>query len=231
MIDLRARWATIAKPDHVDWTWRILSACYRRRFGFQDGRVVCVRAYHNLDHIAGCLEMLDRLVDRRIDRRMAELALWWHDAVYVAGSATNEEQSAALMTGLRDALACDLREINWARRCILATRHANSWQFVGNPTVDAVLDIDLSILGAEPWRYRSYAASIREEFAAIEDSAWREGRGAFLRGMLARETLFLGDAMREWFEFAARENMRAELAELGAPEVARVPDLSIKKGI
>jgi predicted metal-dependent HD superfamily phosphohydrolase len=52
------------------------------------------RAYHNLDHIADCLEKLElaRSMLRDDDFKAVELALFWHDAVYDPRAADNEEK-------------------------------------------------------------------------------------------------------------------------------------------
>jgi predicted metal-dependent HD superfamily phosphohydrolase len=204
-MNLRSRWNALAKsPAHADWTWGVLYACYANTG----------RNYHNLEHIEACLTMLDQLVVPLLDKRIAELALWWHDAVYVPGDKTNEALSAALLTGVVGALGVDERERSFACRCILATQHADAWKFTGNPTVDAVLDIDLSVLGAPPTDYAAYVSAVRREFGHVDDAAWRVGRSKFIREMLGREYIFRTEAMHDWFEAAARTNLAGELAHL-----------------
>lgn len=201
-MNLRSRWNGFAAPAHADWTWGVLWACYANSS----------RHYHNMAHIEACLTMLDRLVEPLLDKRMAELALWWHDAVYCPGDKNNEALSASLFTGVAGALTIDERERSFACRCILATQHANEWKFTGNPTVDAVLDIDLFVLGSPPTDYDAYVAGVRREFGHVDDAAWRAGRSAFLQGMLARDAIYRTEAMHDWFEAAARANLTRELA-------------------
>jgi len=202
MID---RWARLCEPEHVDWTWSIL------RHGYEG----LGRHYHTLSHLGACLQLLDQVTDPRVEKTIAELAIFWHDVVYVPGSPDSEKLSADLLLGVSGALAVDARTVNFAVRSILATKHADSWKFAGNPTVDAVLDIDLSILGSAPGVYESYVAEVRREFHFASEEAWRIGRSKFLVEMLSREKIFLSHWGREWFEHAARENMGRELASLG----------------
>jgi predicted metal-dependent HD superfamily phosphohydrolase len=199
------RWAALAKPEHRGWSWEILRALYG-----SEGR-----HYHTMTHVAGCLDLLDDVVDPRVERTMATLAIFWHDAVYVPGVRGCEQLSADLLEGFRHTLAVDRRTLDFAKRCILATEHGGSWRFAGNPTVDTVIDIDLSILGSEPSMYDHYVRGVREEFRDVaDDEAWRVGRTAFLKEVLGRSRIYLTEWGAEWFEYAARANIARELGEL-----------------
>jgi predicted metal-dependent HD superfamily phosphohydrolase len=77
-----------------------------------------------------------------------------------------------------------------------------------------MVDIDLAILGAESARYDEYAVGIRKEYAHADASAYRVGRCAFLRAMLARERLFGHETVRDRFERQARANLAVELESL-----------------
>src|SRR5262245_82205 len=63
------------------------------------------RAYHNLGHIAHCLEEFDRA--RRLARNplAVEGAIWFHDAIYDSRAADNESRSAEWATALLHAAA------------------------------------------------------------------------------------------------------------------------------
>ena len=62
------------------------------------------RHYHNLAHIEDCLAALARVDDlSAADREILTQAIWWHDVVYDATRADNEELSARLGTALADA--------------------------------------------------------------------------------------------------------------------------------
>jgi predicted metal-dependent HD superfamily phosphohydrolase len=171
------------------------------------------RAYHNLDHVADCLDKLElaRPMLRRDDADAVELALWWHDAVYDAKAGDNEEKSAALF---RDAaashrLATPLAEK--VERLILLTKtHAP-----GPDTAEqAMIDIDLSILGAPPSRFAAYDEAIRREYAHVPEDIWRERRARVLSGFLARPRLFATALFHERFDTQARENLSRALDQL-----------------
>jgi predicted metal-dependent HD superfamily phosphohydrolase len=52
------------------------------------------RAYHTAQHIDECMRHLDLVRGQCEQPAEIELALWFHDAVYVPGAADNERRSA-----------------------------------------------------------------------------------------------------------------------------------------
>ena len=84
------------------------------------------------------------------------------------------------------------------------------------------LDMDLSILGAEPVGFDEYEAAVRKEYAFVDDEGWRRGRAAVLRGLLEREWIFHSKLLRGLYEDAARKNLRRSMASLeGSAEGVR----------
>lgn len=169
-----------------------------------------VRAYHNLTHVAQCLELLEAHRSAASEPLLIELALWFHDCVYVPGSKDNEARSAAVGVEATRALGLGEAAGRTVQRLILATRHT-----AAPTTADEalLLDIDMSILAQPDARYRLYTQQIRSEFAFVSDADFTKGRSHFLAGLLGRERIFfsgpLGGLERE-----ARANIRAELERL-----------------
>jgi predicted metal-dependent HD superfamily phosphohydrolase len=202
---VHARWGRSVEPPHFEWTWRILEALYTEPH----------RAYHNLSHVAACLDLLDEFEkDTRptINRTPVELALMFHDAVYVPGDKRNEELSANLLRALASVLPWTETTVERAVVAILATRSHET--FVDDPVAQLVVDIDLSILGAEPLAYSDYVHCIRREYKSVSDDAWRVGRTAFLDKMRARAHIFNTGWAEDRFESKARANMQHELDSL-----------------
>jgi predicted metal-dependent HD superfamily phosphohydrolase len=77
-----------------------------------------------------------------------------------------------------------------------------------------MISIDLSILGAEPDRYESYAADVRAEYSHVPEKLWRMGRGLVLQRLLDKDVLFPDTAFHERLEARARQNMADEIASL-----------------
>jgi len=80
----------------------------------------------------------------------------------------------------------------------------------------ALLDADLAVLGADPGAYDCYRAAVREEYAALDEPAWRAGRAVVLSGLLARDPLYGTRAARRRREAMARANIARELDSLTA---------------
>src|SRR5690606_21218579 len=103
-------------------------------------------------------------------------------------------------------------------------RHA-SGDFDADPAADDVrnfLDCDMAILGAEPDAFDAYDRAIAQEYAGVLP-AWlfRINRRRFLRGLLGRDRIFLGDFFHRRLEEKARRNLRRALGNQGAEALTR----------
>ena len=167
-----------------------------------------VRAHHTLDHVE---EVLATLADLGVDDPAALLAGVLHDVVYDPTRADNEEASARYAARV----LAHLQPAVVSRTCelVLATKEHGASP-AGDRSWAALLDADLSILGAPPPRYDRYAAAIRAEYRHVPEAAFRAGRRAVLEGFLARDRLFLTDDVHRRLDPPARANLRRELARL-----------------
>lgn len=174
------------------------------------------RFYHTWTHIEACLGEYRR--HQFENPRAVLLALLFHDAIYVAGRRDNEQMSAVwARTILADSIAVSAAELTEIATMIgfTASHHA-----VGSPSDDAkkMLDIDLSILGAEAVTFDAYARNVRREFcpAVVSEFKFCVGRLKFLRAMQKQTHIFLTDEMRARLEARARQNIAREIAALEA---------------
>jgi predicted metal-dependent HD superfamily phosphohydrolase len=172
------------------------------------------RHYHTAQHIGECLARLDGAraqieeVAAAADTALIEVAIWLHDVVYDPTAHDNEARSAAVAREwFGGALAAD--RLACLARWIVATQaHEAAPDDAG---LQALLDIDLSILAAAPARFAEYEEQVRREYAHVPEGAFREGRHAFLRTLAARERLFHHPAFVA-LEAPARANLKAALA-------------------
>jgi len=168
------------------------------------------RRYHNQDHLAAMLSIVEENAADAADPAQVRLAAWFHDAVYDPRRPDNEEASARLAEERLSALGVDPGEV--ARLVRLTASH--------DPDPDdrdgaLLTDADLAILAAPRVAYDAYATAIRAEYRHVPEDAFRTGRAAVLNHLLALPRLYHVPRLRERWETAARANVARELDALG----------------
>jgi len=168
------------------------------------------RRYHDREHLAECLNELERARAKPALADIAELALWYHDAVYEPRAHDCEERRAALLLEDAAALGIPADRAQAAARCVRATAHL-AGPAPSEPATDLVLDIDLSILGRDPLRFMEFEYAVAEEYADVPRVRYLLARGRFLAGLLASPSIFRTEHGRARFEASARANVAALL--------------------
>lgn len=167
------------------------------------------RHYHTPSHLTAVLDHIDTLEEYAADPDVVRLAAWFHDAVYLPERSENEERSASLAErALPEAGVPDAKTAEVARLVRLTVTH--------DPADDdrdgqVLCDADLAILAAPPSGYATYTAEVRKEYHFVPGDAFREGRSAILRQLLALPHLFRTPYGREHWEATARYNLGSEL--------------------
>lgn len=169
------------------------------------------RAYHTLQHIQECLAQFDEVRRLADHPEEIEIALWFHDAIYNPHRSNNETLSAEWA---REAILQGGAEPGAAERVhdlIIVTQHEA--EPAGNDAC-LLVDVDLSILGAEPGRFDKYEQQVREEYRWVPESMFRKSRGKILRGFLDRQYIYRTDHFADRLERQARTNLARSLARL-----------------
>jgi predicted metal-dependent HD superfamily phosphohydrolase len=171
------------------------------------------RRYHDARHIDRCLLHFEALKSFAQRPELVELALWLHDAVYDTRSHDNEARSADLAEALLESAGLH-HLVDPVQSMIMGTRHQ-----VACPADDVglVVDIDLSVLGANPQDYLAYVQQIREEYSWVPDKEFRDGRIKVLKAIAGHARIYSHDLCFGLWEFRARENLSHELSTLEAP--------------
>ncbi|GGR50554.1 HD domain-containing protein [Streptomyces roseolus] len=175
------------------------------------------RRYHTTAHLRAVLDRIDELTDlggEGGELELVRLAAWFHDAVYRPDRSENEERSAHLAERALTEAGLTAHEVAEVARLVrLTVTHDPA---PGDLNGETLCDADLAILATDPDTYGGYAAAVREEYAFVPDAAFREGRAAVLRHLLALPRLFRTPYGAAAWEDRARENLEKELAELTA---------------
>ncbi|MEU9036218.1 hypothetical protein AB0D45_15125 [Streptomyces sp. NPDC048352] len=170
------------------------------------------RRYHTTAHLADVLARIGVLGDHAADPAAVELAAWFHDAVYRPDRSENEERSAALAERALPELGVGAaRTAEVARLVRLTVTHDPA---PGDTNGEVLCDADLGVLAGEPDAYAAYAAAVRAEYGFVPDDAFRTGRAAVLRQLLALPRLFRTPYGAAHWEAPARRNLEAELTAL-----------------
>jgi predicted metal-dependent HD superfamily phosphohydrolase len=207
-------WSSDKLPPCVDDAFAILVKMYQEKH----------RAYHTLEHIASCLQILRTAWPNENARpdwyTEVELALWFHDVVYDSRRHDNEDRSARFLIGVGGLLGLPNQLVESAASNIRATTHKPEHAgigFDGKPPINQqwVLDIDLASLGFSPDQADKHSAQIRKEYVWVPDDVYRPRRKAILQGFLARPRIYYTNHCFELFEYQARANLQRAIRALG----------------
>lgn len=163
------------------------------------------RHYHTQQHLGECLSAFDAARALAEHPHEVELALWFHDAVYDIKGHDNEQRSADwARTALVDAgVVADIADRVHA--LVMATQHT---AVPSGRDEQLLVDIDLSILGAERARFDEYEQQIRKEYAYVPGFLFRRKRREILKGFLDRPAIYSTPHFHAALEARARDNLR-----------------------
>jgi predicted metal-dependent HD superfamily phosphohydrolase len=161
------------------------------------------RRYHGWNHVLRCLDQFELVAARLRDPDAVELALWFHDAVYVPGATDNEKRSAELFceTG-RGLFHMDF--IEKVHSFTMLTRHNLA---PSDSDGEFVVDIDLSSLASGWDRFMEDSDRIRQEQCGISDGRFYPAQAKFLRSLVDRPQIFYSTFFHERYERSARDNI------------------------
>lgn len=170
------------------------------------------RHYHTVRHLDECFERWPEIRTHATHPAEVELALWFHDAIYDTHRADNEELSAALARDAALSLGVSGDSVRRISDLILFTRHAAEPE---GPDAEALIDVDLSILGAASARFDEYERQVRQEYAWVPEETFRKRRAEVLGQFLARSWIYSTPTFRERYEPRARANLKRSLQAPG----------------
>jgi len=168
------------------------------------------RHYHSLGHIGQCLRELDGARSHIAEFEATEMALWFHDVIYVYGARDNEARSAEYF---RAAAADQMPSAFVDRVCefIMATRHTGS---AGDEATALMVDIDLSGFGL-PWEgYLADSNALRLEADGVGDEQYFQGKLRFLDELQRWPSLYQSPFFRDRLEKRAQANITRYTTEL-----------------
>ena len=211
----------ISNPSIAESLWKNISEAYSSP----------KRSYHNLDHIAHGIELIDKHYTGK-DRLAIEFAWFMHDRFNndLPNKGFDEEESAIFTyhqlcpssfkyTTLEDVEKRNVDFEDFGERVlayIMATKH--KVDHYDTPDEEFIASIDLTILGSHDCAYSLYVRQVFEEYFSASGESywvsfepkWKQGRMAFLKKFLARERIFTNALFRDMFEKKAQANLSNE---------------------
>ena len=169
------------------------------------------RHYHTGEHINQCLAELDSVRHLAHEPDEIELALWFHDAVYVTRSKDNEAKSAKWAIEFLAHNAVDAGRAQRVHALIMATTHDAS---PDDPDARLLIDIDLSILGADQESFDRFEENVRKEYWWVPRPLFRRTRATILQSFLDRSSVYGSAYFRDRLENAARRNLAMAITDL-----------------
>ncbi|MDQ0012260.1 putative metal-dependent HD superfamily phosphohydrolase [Variovorax boronicumulans] len=204
------------KPEALlaNWTeaWRALGieapdlalcAELQRRYGEPQ------RHYHTMQHLGECLAWFER--EKALAEHPGEvaIALWFHDAIYDVHAHDNEARSADWAREALRAAGANEEAAERIHALVMATRHDAVPE---GRDAELLIDIDLSILGAEPARFAEYERQVHAEYAFVPDEVRLPRRRAILQRFLDRDAIYATPRMHALLEARARTNLQHSIA-------------------
>jgi len=208
--DLKWRWCKLFKEHHhlsvekqalIEKGFKNLIQHYAEKH----------RYYHTIEHIKTSLNLFDKVKNNLTDPTSIEIALWFHDVIYIPRKNNNEEKSAELAISFLQALGFDQYRIQKIETLILLTKHPSK---PNSKDEKFLIDIDLSVLGTTTEHYHHYELCIRKEYRFVPDYLYKKGRSKLLNSFLSLNTIYQTDYFRNNFEVQARNNLIYALSQL-----------------
>jgi predicted metal-dependent HD superfamily phosphohydrolase len=169
------------------------------------------RHYHTGAHIDACLRELDSVRSLAQSDAEVEVALWFHDVVYLPKAADNERRSADL--------AAEFLGCAGARASVCARVHSHVMATIhsaepDDPDTRLLVDVDLSILGQDTETYDQFERAVREEYSWVPLFLYRRKRRDVLRSFVEREFVYFCEPFRQRYELSARTNLERAIGAL-----------------
>lgn len=171
------------------------------------------RKYHTVRHLEECFEKLSEVRALAQHPAETEVALWFHDAIYDTRSHQNEAQSAELARTKVLAVGASAETADRVSQLIIATRHDATPE---ENDAKVLVDVDLSILGANAQRFDEYEKQVREEYSWVPEVFYLKERKRILKTFLARAAIFNTRVFQERYEQQARKNIERSILRLSA---------------
>jgi predicted metal-dependent HD superfamily phosphohydrolase len=202
---LKNLWIKLVK-NYTDNESLIMRGLYILKSKYQSSG----RFYHNLEHVEDMLNAVETNNIEFKDPDSTLFAIWFHDIIYNPKRSDNEVKSAEFAENFLNIIMYDPQKISLIRNMIIKTKNHRIDENDDSDT-KLFLDLDLLILGANPYYYWNYVYNIRKEYSFIPDKIFYLERSKILKSFLSRKRIYKTKIFNEGFEKFAKKNIQSEL--------------------
>lgn len=178
------------------------------------------RFYHNMEHLAHCLQELEWLdkntVQSQNNLKILCIALLGHDVIY--GSNMQGKSDEELSAQWTESWMINKEVLNKEDAMTVKLLIEKTQYLSKNISLDTDLDkimcsIDLAVLSKTKKVYCKYSANIRKEYQEVPEESYRLGRSVALKKLLSMPKLYECESFFQ-YESLARKNLNEEINQL-----------------
>ncbi len=167
------------------------------------------RSYHTFEHIRDTLRWLDDCKGHADNSDAVEMAIWFHDCIYVLGANDNEAQSRDYFLKESDGVLDDKFRSEVAH-LIMDTRHCEK---PDSNDGKLIADIDLTSFGLVWEDYYSDCMNVRKE-CSIHKPMTFESKTFYLNKLKERQSVYYSDYYLQHYEASAQQNIARHLDQI-----------------
>lgn len=179
------------------------------------------RHHHNLDHLEQMAALVAEYGQYLSNPTAVALALFFQYFEYDPKSQDNEERCIEAFRQFAEEariptdseLFLSVTELIQLTKLHSTDEHKQEGMF-GREDKHFFLDLDMCVLGSGPAEYKDYTEKVRLEYSFVPDAVYKNLRSKVLRSFLQIPNIFSTEPFRAKYEDRAKDNIRAEIAEL-----------------
>jgi pantetheine-phosphate adenylyltransferase len=178
------------------------------------------RYYHNMDHLAHCMQELEWLSlntnQSQEDLKNLCIALLGHDVIYGENMEGHSDEELSAEWTQAWALNKELlneEQAQTVKELIEKTQYLSKKLTLDTNLEKLMCSIDLAVLGKNKKVYDKYKTNIRKEYQQVPDAVYSAGRINALKKLLEMPKLYESDNF-EHYELLARNNLQDEIIQL-----------------
>ena len=191
---------SLAERFEIAWT-SIGGTNSKRIFNLVKANYDQGRYYHNWQHITNFFDYKEAFIPHIESSAEFDLAIFFHDVVYVPGAEDNEMKSIDFFVDCCQNV--NTQSIERVKQFIVATITQTS----DDPEIQYMVDMDLAGLAADVPIFDQTVRDLHKEFSMYAWDEFVQGQYQYLLRFVERESIYFTDEFRNALEDKALKNI------------------------